>query len=126
MEEDEGTGKVPQHPLNERIEAVEHELADLKKKLDNLEITLLVTRRIFAEHDIEDLRSILERWIGEELAHNSITPQIYQRVHDFLLEESARIKQAVATSSTPLDTGNQFRQKCVEYFKAQNLAAFRD
>lgn len=122
-EHEEEPSKIPQHPLNERIEAIEHRLDEHKKTLDNLETILLETRRFLARHSIEELRLFLEDWTAKSLL--TTNPPLYQEIHDFLTDRSSAARQAVIKSTAPISVAELFETRCQEYFKSHNLRAFR-
>jgi hypothetical protein len=110
-----------QNPYGERFEAIEHDLADVKQKIDNLESTFLESCQYLAEHDIEELRMYLARWISNNM-EKSTAP--YSKVHDFLVEESALAQQALKISPTPIKVARAFNNKCEKYFEKHHLRAF--
>jgi len=120
-EHEESKGKIPQHPLNERIEKIEHDLADANKKIGILETTLLETRRFIARNNVEDLRLFLEDWMTKSRLPPS---QLYQQAHEFLLTQSAAAQQAILHSTAPISIAEKFNGKCQEYFKLKDLHAF--
>lgn len=110
-----------QDPYSERFEAIECDISDTKEKMGNLETALLETNRFLAYHDIEDLRMYLEGWLTQ---HTS--KALRDKVHDFLVEESALAKRAVETSLNPLSAATNFANRCAMYFDEHNLGAFRN
>jgi len=121
-EQNEKPEKVQQHPLNERIEAIEAGLNEYKKKMDSLENILLETRRFVARKSIEDLRFFLDDWIAKNVLNTN--PQLYYQMHDFLTSESSAAQQALKTSTAPISVAEQFGTNCEKCFKSHNLRAF--
>jgi hypothetical protein len=106
------------------IQGFNEQIATLNKKITEMEIVSLETRRFVANNFIEDLRLFLENWLNNP--NTPLPSQLYQQVHEFLIRESATAQQAIAQSPSPISVAERFREKCEKYFKSCNLKAFQE
>lgn len=103
-------GKLDGRIQNQENLALQDQIFRLNDKIKELDTKLLETNRALASSEILGLRDRLEEAIKG-------TPHAFwQKMHDFLGEESSAALQAVAGRPDPLAMLEIFRKSCDKYF----------
>jgi len=99
--------------LDKNVDALKKDIAELKTILSG-------TCQFVAENSVEHTRVYLENWSSEH------SPELWQKIHDFLTSKSATAKANIRKSTNPISVFFDFQEKCITFFEKQNLHPFSD